>query len=323
MSSAPEIILHELVALDAGPVLLNEPLRNHGTWRIGGPADVLVEPQSLDQLARLRRFIHDRGLVSIVIGEGSNLLFDDAGLRGVCIKIGRALSARQISDCGIWAEAGVAIPKFARAVGLAGFTGLEHAVGIPGTLGGLVVMNGGSRRKSIGDTIARVDVMDKQGDVQSYDRAACGFVYRGSVFQDSDLIIVRVDFELRRGDPKVVRREMLEILRDRKGKFPRRDAPNCGSVFVSGGELYEKCGPPGKVIESLGFKGMRIGDALCSPRHANFIVNAGHASSNDMMRLIRRIRDAVHASTGIWMNCEVRHVSPEGKIRPVHETFQA
>ncbi|HWL95368.1 MAG TPA: FAD-binding protein, partial [Phycisphaerae bacterium] len=225
----------ELLALDVGDVLVNEPLRNHGTWQIGGPADVLVEPRSWDQLVRLRQFIHERGLVSIVIGEGSNLLFDDAGLRGVCIKIGRSLSGFEIDPPRVRAEAGVAVPRLARAVGLAGLTGLEHTVGIPGTLGGLVVMNGGSRRHSLSENIVHVDAMDHRGRMHRRLREDCGFVYRGSAFQGLDWIVTGVEFELSRGDKRAIWREMLEILRDRKGKFPRHDAPNCGSVFVSGG----------------------------------------------------------------------------------------
>jgi len=314
--------LEDLSRLDVGDIHRDESLQKYGMWRIGGPADCLVEPRSIEQLCRLRRYLYEHRIASVVIGEGSNLLFDDTGLRSVAIKIGRSLSAFGIDGKRVWAETGIAVPRLARAVGMAGLTGIEHTIGIPGTLGGLVVMNGGSRRESVGTVVRFVEVIDRRGDVHRKWQDECGFAYRRSWFQSSDDVLVKVELELEHGEPEAIRRDMLTILRDRRRKFPHRRLPNCGSVFVSGGELYERFGPPGKVIEELGFKGSVVGSAQVSPKHANFIINLGDATASDVCELIRRIRVAVHEKTNIWMDCEVRHVMPDGRVRPIHEVLQ-
>ncbi len=311
--TAERKVLEGLGELDVGDICEQEPLSRHCTWRIGGPADMLVEPRSIEQLSRLRRYIDDNNITSIVIGDGSNLLFDDAGFRGVVVKIGRSLSAFSIDGRMVRAEAGVAVPRLARAVGLAGLTGIEHIIGIPGTLGGLIVMNGGSRRKSIGEVVRMVEVVDCRGGIHRISHEECGFSYRRSVFQESDWVVVRAELELEYGDASAIRGEMLEVLRERRIKFPHH-LPNCGSVFMSGVELYERFGPPGEVIEEAGLKGLRVGGAEVSSKHANFIINTGSAKSSEVRELVRQVRAAVYKRTGIWMECEVRHVSPIGKV---------
>lgn len=179
-------------------------------------------------------------------------------------------------------------------------------------------MNGGSRRKCIGDVIRMVKAMDCRGEIHKMNRDECNFSYRHSVFQEADWLVVGVELELKYGEPGAIRKEMLEILRERRRKFPRH-LPNCGSVFVSNGPLYDRFGPPGKVIEDAGLKGLRVGGAEVSRKHANFIVNIGGAKSSDVLELIGQIRAAVHNRTGIWMECEVRCLAPTGQIWSVHE----
>lgn len=306
-------VLEGLVELDVGGIFAREPLSRHCTWRIGGPADLLVQPQNLGQLSRLRRYIDDNNITSIVIGDGSNLLFDDAGFRGVVVKIGRSLSAFSIDGRMVRAEVGVSVPMLARAVGLAGLTGIEHTIGIPGTLGGLIVMNGGSRRRGIGEVVRVVEAMDCRGKIRRMSRDECDFSHRRSVFQESNWVAVRAELELEYGDAGVIRVEMLEVLRERRRKFPRH-SPSCGSVFKSTPEMYNTVGSPGKVIEEVGLKGLRVGGAEVSNKHANFIINTGSAKSSDVRELVRQVRAAVYKRTGIWMECEVRHVSPSGKV---------
>ncbi len=313
-------VLERLTELDVGDIRVAEPLREHTTWRIGGPADMLVEPRNVEQLSTLRRYIDDCGCASIVIGDGSNLLFDDAGFRGVVIKVGRWLSAFGIDARRVWGQAGVAVPRLARAVGLMGLTGIEHTIGIPGTLGGLIVMNGGSRRKAIGEVIRTVEVMNCRGEIRSMGRDECDFSYRHSLFQDSNWVVVKAELELEYGDAGIIRRGMLEILRERRRKFPRH-LPNCGSVFAGSARLYNRFGPPGKVIEDAGLKGLTVGGAQVSSLHANFIINHDGATSGDILRLIKQVRVAVYDRTEIWMECEVKYVVPTGQIKPVHEVL--
>ncbi len=312
---------NNLLDLDVGRVIFSEPLKKHCTWKIGGPADALVEPETIEQLKMLRQYLYDNQIASITIGEGSNLLFDDRGFRGVVIKIGRMFSAIEIEKNIVRVQTGASASRLARKCGLAGLSGIEHIVGIPGTLGGLIAMNGGSLRKNIGDVVRSVEAINIKGQTRIFDRAECEFAYRKSVFQDSSWIIVRAVLELQKENPKAVHARMLECLRQRRTKFPRR-LPNCGSVFLSTSKMYETIGPPGRVIEEAGLKGLSVGAAQVSQKHANFIINTGGATSQDVCRLVKKIRETVHQKTGAWLKCEVRKISPFGQIHPLdHDSF--
>lgn len=307
--------LNRLAGLDVGACHFDAALADYSTWRIGGPADLLVEPARIDQVADVVRFVRSHGIPLVVIGQGSNLLFDDAGLRGVVLRIGANLSRLEIDAGHILAEGGVWVPELARQAMRAGLAGLEHTIGIPGTLGGLVLMNGGSHRKGIGENIRRVWVVNRDGRQVVLDREECRFSYRHSALQEAGAVVVKVELECAAADPARIRREMLADLRERRAKFPRK-LPNCGSVFLSTTAMHATVGPPGKIIEEAGLKGCRVGQAEVSPRHANFIVNLGGATSGDVLALITHIRSTVHAGIGFDLRCEVRYVSPQGEIMP-------
>ena len=313
--------VQDIKTLGLNRISVDEPLCNHSTWRIGGPADILVEPETVEEISRLRSYVNQNDIPCVIIGEGSNLLFDDAGLRGIIIKIGRALSSVRIAGNVVYAQAGIAVPRFARIVGLAGLTGIEHTIGIPGTLGGLVAMNGGSQRKNLGIVIEFVEAVDSEGSIIRLNSDECDFSYRKSIFQNADMLITSAQIKLEHGDKEAIRKEMLDNLRTRRAKFPRRE-PNCGSVFLSDPQMYNTIGPPGKAIEDAGLKGLRIGDAQVSKMHANFIINRGNAASADVIELINSVRTKVQNKTGITMNCEARHVTPSGKIQPIHENLE-
>lgn len=310
--------LEQLSALGVGRVLFDAPLARHTSWQIGGPADLLVEPASITQVAAVVGFTHRHALPLLVIGQGTNLLFDDAGLRGVVLKLGQNLSHVEISATHITAEAGAWVPGLARRAMRAGLAGLEHTIGIPGTLGGLVLMNGGSQRRGIGENVRRVWVVDREGRLQELSQEECHFSYRHSALQGTGAVVVKAELECPRSEPRLIRRAMLEDLRERRRKFPRK-LPNCGSVFLSTGEMHATVGPPGRIIEEAGLKGTRIGQAEVSPQHANFIVNLGGATSRDVLRLIAHIRRVVSARIGFELCCEVRYVSPAGEIVPAHQ----
>jgi UDP-N-acetylmuramate dehydrogenase len=251
-----------------------------------------------------------------VIGGGSNLLFDDAGFDGVIVRIGSSMSRVEVLDDGVVsAEAGAWVPWFVRTALRAGLAGSEHAIGIPGTMGGLILMNGGSQRKGIGDQLLDVTIADPTGALVTLDREACHFSYRSSALQRMDAIIVGARFKYAPGDPRQLRKTALKILVDRSAKFPRK-LPNCGSVFLSDPQMYDKIGPPGLAIERVGLKGASIGDAQISPLHANFIVNRGAARSTDVLDLIQMAKSQVLSQTGFSMACEVRYVSPIGVVQP-------
>jgi len=305
----------QLTALDVGTVLRDEPLSRHCSWQIGGPADLLVEPENAGQVANLVHFVHRQQLPLVVIGQGTNLLFDDAGVRGVVLKLGEKMARVRIAGNRIEAEGGTWVPQLARLAMRAGLTGLEHTIGIPGTLGGLVMMNGGSQRRGIGDNVTRVRIVDRQGEVQQLDHDACCFSYRHSALQGTGAVVVGVELECPRGERAEIRRAMVCDLRERRQKFPRK-LPNCGSVFLSTAEMHASVGPPGRIIEQAGLKGFAIGAAEVSRQHANFIVNRGGATSADVLRIIGHIRRTIGQQLAFDLRCEVRYVSPLGEIMP-------
>jgi len=294
-------------------IIRDAPLSKQCTWHIGGTADLLVEPENTEQVSDAIVFLVRSQVPYVVIGNGSNLLFDDLGLRGVIVKIARSLSYVCVDGVNVSGGAGVPVCRLARKVGELGLTGIEHVVGIPGTFGGLVAMNGGSQRQSIGDMVVDVTVVKRNGQLAKVPSKDCDFRYRSSFFQESKDIIVEVSIKLQRGDVDDIRRRMLEILRSRRNKFPRRE-PNCGSVFLSDPEMYKEIGPPGKVIEEAGCKGWSIGDAQVSRKHANFIINCGNARSQDVIRLIGKLRREIYQRVGIWLRCELKYVTVSGEI---------
>ncbi len=323
LTSDPEKkILTELGSLDIGKSYPYEPLAQHCSWKIGGPADLLVEAGTIEQISTLVTFVRANQIPLVVIGQGTNLLFDDAGVRGVVLKLGSVFSRIEIAGNIITAEAGSWVPQLARLAMRSGLSGLEHCIGIPGTLGGLVLMNGGSQRKGIGENIRRVWVVDSHGYPQVLTRTDCEFSYRSSALQERGDIVVKVELECPSGNIADIRHAMVCDLRERRSKFPRK-VPNCGSVFLSTGEMHETVGPPGKVIEEAGLKGTRVGAAEISQQHANFILNTGHASSADVLALITQVRKSVARSIGFDLCCEVHYVSPQGVVVPADRACSA
>jgi UDP-N-acetylmuramate dehydrogenase len=271
----------------------------------------------VDQIQRVVAFTHRQQIPLVVIGQGSNLLFADAGLRGGVLKLGSNFARLQSEGPRLRAEAGVWVPQLARLAARAGLSGLEHTIGIPGTVGGLVLMNGGSQRQAIGSCVRRVEVLERDGTAASLLPEECHFAYRHSALQARGVIVLGVELEGQPGERRRIVEVMLQDLRERRRKCPRKE-PNCGSVFLSTGDRHASVGPPGKIIEEAGLKGVRIGGAEVSRRHANFIVNRGGARAAEVLALIARIRREIADRIGFDLRCEVRYVSAAGEIAPAH-----
>lgn len=314
MSLITDSLINELKQLFPSAVHLNVPLSYLSKWKIGGNAKVVVSPNSKQELSSILRWSSINMIPSLVIGSTTNLLFSDNGVNALIIQIGKGLSKLTIENNLIIAEAGVWAPNLARFSLKNKLSGAEHICGIPGTIGGLVYMNGGSQRKGIGSSIVFVETVDKKGYIKRYKQEECDFQYRSSKFHNLDEIIVEVGLMFTVSNSETaIRREMLEILSSRRKKFPK-NLPNCGSVFVSDPAMYEDYGPPGKVIESFGFKGMSYNGAQISDKHANFIVNKGNARAEDVIHLINLVHDKVYSETGYSMGVEVRFVNEDGKL---------
>jgi len=317
LSNSYNIFVEKLIKI-GGEVDFDVSLSTLSRWRIGGVARCIVKPTNLSQIQQIVVLANEFSLKYLVIGETTNLLFSDEGLDVLVIRIGKQFSQCRIDNNLILAQAGVWVPYLARVASVNGLTGIEHVSGIPGTLGGLVCMNGGSQRKGIGEHITEVTTISSDGTLNRYSKKQCDFKYRDSIFHTLDDIIIEVVMELKKGGREKIRNEMLGILKSRRLKFPQK-IPNCGSVFVSNPAMYKEFGPPGAVIEKCGLKGVTRGGAQVSEEHANFIVNNCEASANDVLYLIDHIRDVVSKETGYFMQAEARYVSPCGQFIPAHK----
>lgn len=315
----PQELLVELNRITNGNVEIDVDFSKISRWKIGGIAKCLVRPNSTIEVSNLVKLLSSRSVPYLVIGATTNLLFNDQRVEAVIIQIGSTMSQmKDIDNTHIWAQAGVWVPRFARSVATSGYTGLEHICGIPGTLGGLVCMNGGSQRKNIGSHIKEVVAVSPNGEITTFNNYECEFEYRTSVFQLNGYIITEIILKFDKcKEYSVIRDEMLEILKSRRLKFPQK-YPNCGSTFMSNSDLYKKFGPPGKIIEDLGLKGFRIGGAEISSVHANFINNIDNASSNDVISIIKHITNLVYEKTGTYLNTEIRYVNENGRIAQIN-----
>jgi UDP-N-acetylmuramate dehydrogenase len=311
-------IFQELNTICPNGVFQSVALKEFSYWKVGGLADYLIEPQSIDQLSEVIKYLKNQSqLPYMVIGDGSNLLFDDGGYRGVIIRIGNNMSQVKFQGTEVTCEAGVWVPGLAYSSYRKGLTGLEHTCGIPGRLGGLIYMNGGSNRQAISENLKSVILIDEEGHIHTIDANEFDFEYRTSPFQTLKYIIAGAVLKLEVSNVPEVRNAMRKILTSRRKKFPRKQ-PNCGSVFISNPKMYDLIGPPGFAIEQVGLKGLRKGDAQISPLHANFIVNLGGASSTDILYLISLARKKVYENTNFLMDCEARYVYQSGEICQAH-----
>jgi UDP-N-acetylmuramate dehydrogenase len=288
-------------------------LRDYTTWRVGGPADWFAEPGTRDELIALASWAVAEGLPFRCIGAGSNLLIADTGLTGVTL-CNRRLQGSVVDPTEGWveAEAGEPIPSLARRVAKAGLSGLEWSVGIPGTVGGAVVMNAGAQGGCTAEWLHSARVIDPARPLNPFTLLASDldFAYRHSRLQEEPLLVLAARFRLNAGqDPAAVSARTSANLQSRTSSQPYQ-LPSCGSVFRN--PEPEKAG---RLIEGLGLKGLRVGDAQVSPLHANFIVNLGGALASDIDRLIVLVRERVLEAHQIALQPEVKRLGFEGGSR--------
>ena len=285
--------------------LLKPNLKMYSSWKIGHTADILIEAVSIDEIIHINSISNLLKIPIKVIGDGTNILFPDYHIDGIILRFSKKFSGiKKIDNNEFEIRSGTWTPYVANYIGNRGFTGIEHIIGIPGTFGGLIYMNGGSLRNSISSSIKSVRVFDgkKCIDLQNDE---CKFDYRNSIFQSKKYIIISAKLKLKKANRTEVIKSMEKILNDRRFKIPRK-FPNCGSVFISDPVLYKEFGSPGKVIDDLGLKGYRVGGAYVSTKHGNFIINDGTATSRNVLELVNYVKDAVLKETGIGLNIEFR-----------------
>tara|TARA_B110001469_G_C9641891_1_gene322995 strand:+ start:719 stop:1651 length:933 start_codon:yes stop_codon:yes gene_type:complete len=303
-------MLTRLQQLFPNQVYQQVALSNYSCWEIGGPVDWFIEVNSERCLIESLNWLRLEGMPYCVIGSGTNILFDDSGFRGCVLRMGREFDTVEWSESHVYAQSGAWIPSIAFHAARAGLSGLEHTIGIPATVGGLVYMNGGSMRRNISEMIVSVKVMRANGELCELTREECGFSYRKSRFHYSDEIILgaKMKFSTKKAYQEQ-RLELLHILKSRRCKFPRK-SPSCGSVFKSSPELHSNYGPPGKVIEDLGFRGKVFGGICVSSEHANFIINCGGGTSYEVLTIVDEIRVECQMQYGMDLIPEFQYLHP-------------
>lgn len=286
-------------------IRVKEPMKNHTTFRIGGPVDILVSPQSLAELQLTLDFCRRHGLPLVVFGRGSNILVRDKGIRGVAIKIGSNLQAMQVEGEQIYAQAGISLALLAQRAAANSLSGLEFAEGIPGSLGGAIVMNAGAYDGEMQDRVIEVQAISIAGQERIFQAGELGFSYRASVFQHNGFIIVAARLQLVKGDQESIQAQMQAHSRSRREKQPL-EYPSAGSVFKRPPGFYV-----GPMIEELGLKGCRIGGAEVSGKHAGFIVNSGSATASEVLELIAVIKQAAQDKYGVDLQPEIKVIGEE------------
>lgn len=285
-------------------VLKDELMKKHVTFRTGGSADYFVTVRSTDELSEMIGYLRKEKVPYYIMGNGSNLLFEDQGYRGVVVKIGRFTDDIRVSGCFIRAGAGVLLSQAAQAAYEHSLTGMEFAAGIPGTVGGAVVMNAGAYGGEIKDIIVCAKAVNEKGRIITLTGEELQLGYRHSIVTDSEnkLIITEAEFRLAPGDKTAIRAQMDELARRRREKQPL-EYPSAGSTFKRPEGYFA-----GKLIQDAGMKGFSVGGAQVSEKHSGFIINRENATTEDILTLIRTVQDRVYDKFGVRLEMEVKVV---------------
>lgn len=281
-------------------ILEAEPMKNHTTFRIGGPADALALPKTPEEVAEVVRFCHEHAQPYYVLGNGSNLLVSDEGYRGIVLQLYRNFNDIQVNGEMITVQSGAMLAAVARTAYQNGLTGLEFASGIPGTIGGAVVMNAGAYGGEMKHVLREVTVLTKEGEVLAIPAKALELGYRTSVIPKNGWIVLGAVLQLKKGDPEQILARMEELKEQRITKQPL-DLPSAGSTFKRPEGYFA-----GKLIMDAGLRGFTVGGAQISEKHCGFVVNRGDATAADVWELICEVKRRVKEMTGVELEPEVK-----------------
>ena len=285
-------------------VLTDVPMSEHTTFKVGGPADVMCMPQSKEQITELLKFFHENGTDFFFMGNGSNLLVSDEGFRGVIVKLLDDFSKIKLAQKGnsliVNAQAGARMWRLGMTILENEGMGFEFGTGIPGTIGGAVMMNAGAYGGEIKDVVTEASVATRDGRILELSNEALDFGYRRSAVSDKGLIVLDVTLELEMGDKKDIKAKIDELTDKRKSKQPL-DVPSAGSTFKRPTGYYAAA-----LIEEAGLKGFAIGGARVSEKHAGFVINTGEATAADVIAITDEISRRVYENSGVKLELEVR-----------------
>lgn len=278
---------------------LQEPMAGHTTFRIGGPADCLLELESEEQLKNVQKYLSIVEERFFILGNGSNLLVSDHGYSGIILQIGQSMSKIRVEGRRIIAQAGALLSQVAKTAMEHGLSGLEFASGIPGTVGGGVVMNAGAYDGELSQVVTQVKVVSCQGESLEFDNSTMEFGYRTSALRKNSFTVTEVTFELQEGDREKIRDKMEELAEKRRSKQPL-EYPSAGSVFKRPEGYFA-----GKLVMDAGMRGYQTGGARVSDKHCGFIINVGKATAQDVLDVICEVQERVKLRFGVDLETEI------------------
>lgn len=288
------------MTLGSDNVRLHEPMKKHTTFRIGGPADYYLCPRSTEELQKILQICRENKLEFFILGNGSNLLVSDKGYRGVVIQLWKNFSDIETEDNTITVKAGALLSKVAAEALEESLTGMEFASGIPGTMGGAVMMNAGAYGGEMKDIIREVTVLTREGELLTLSKEEMNFGYRTSVVKEKGYVVISAVLQLRKGDREEIRKVMDELKERRVTKQPL-DMPSAGSTFKRPEGYFA-----GKLIMDAGLRGFSVGGAQISEKHCGFVVNKGDATAADVLGLIGEVQKRVQEKFGVALEPEVK-----------------
>lgn len=284
------------------PVLIDEPMKRHTTWKIGGPADLMVFPSTEEELIHVLQLLAAEGLQPFVMGNGSNILVGDRGVRGVVVRMAGSFAKRDWRGNEVESQAGSLLPSLALEAAERSLGGMEFAAGIPGSIGGAIRMNAGAYGNTIGEYVTKVEVIEYSGTKRELTAEDLSFEYRKSNLFTTDGIVSSVTLQFPDGDREESMAKIKELLQLRSRKQPL-EFPSCGSVFRNPTNDHA-----GRLIEMANLRGTQIGGAMVSRKHGNFIINLGGAKAKDVVDLIEAVQRRVEDLYGVHLETEVKMI---------------
>ena len=285
---------------DEKRVFKDEPMKKHTTFRVGGNADYFVMPKSASEIKAIVELCKNAEILYYILGNGSNLLVSDAGYRGVIIQIYKEMNDIQVEGDKIKVQAGALLSRVGNVALEAELTGFEFAAGIPGTVGGAVVMNAGAYGGEMKDIIVNATVLTQDGDIVTINKEDLELGYRTSVIAKKGYIVLEVEYQLQKGDKEAIRAKMDELKVQRVTKQPL-EYPSAGSTFKRPEGYFA-----GKLIQDAGLRGFQVGGAQVSEKHCGFVINKDQATAADIMELMRQVSEKVMQEFGVKLEAEVK-----------------
>ena len=294
-----ETVMNKINNETASLCLMNESLNKHTTYGIGGSADLMIFPGSKQDLIKVIEIINKNKIQLTILGSGSNVLVSDNGIRGSVISLKNSLKQIEVDDNILYAECGTMLGKIVKHAVKNNLIGLENLNGVPGTLGGALIMNAGAWGGEISENLIHVEVINSKSEIQKIQKKDLNFSYRKSSFNEDD-ILLSAKFNLKKADKDIIKENFIEAQRGRKKSQPLNKR-SAGSLFKN-----PKNNSAGKLLDDAGLKGFSIGGAKISEKHANFFINDGDASSRDMLMLIKKAHKEVKDKFNINLSLEVK-----------------